>query len=134
MTKLYDKFQKAKLYGALSGKFDFEADFEAYAAHVTGDTDTLTRLLDERRELVGTPKFKVNPKRDPKVKGSIAYALVAYEKAQRDNRRKTFSFPAHFVGTEGKEGTDSFKANFSDKRPKKVKTPLGGETDNTEVF
>ena len=124
MTKLYDKFQRAKLYGALSGKFDFEADYDAYAAHVTGDVDTLTRLTDERRELVGKPKFVVNPKRDPKVKGSLAYALAIYER----ERKPDFSYPAHLVKVENDT------AYFSDKRPKKVETPFGGETDNTETL
>jgi hypothetical protein len=127
MTKLYDKFQKAKLYGALSGVFDFDADYEAYEAHVTGDRDTLARLTKERRELVGTPKFIMNPKRDPRVKGSWAYALAMYEKAQR-GRKKDFTFPAHLVKVE------KDTAYFSHERPKKVETPFGGEADNTETL
>ena len=124
---LYNEFVSAKLFAALKLRFDIEADYAAYTAYVKGDGATLAKLTEDRLKLVGADKavFK---------KGERKLALRKLAIATRSHKSKPISYPAHFVGTEGKQGTDKHKANFSNERPKKVSTPLGGETDNTEVF
>ena len=43
--------------------------------------------------------------------------------------KKAESYPMHFVGFEGKQGTDDFRAVFSTEAPEKVETPFGTEAD-----
>lgn len=128
IVHLWNEFQSAKLFAALRGKFDFNADSLAYDAYVLGKGKTLVMLTKARMKDAGDrnaePIFK---------KGERKLAQQAYAKAAGSHSVKAEG-PQHFVGIVGKEGAEDFKAEFSDERRSTVETPFGGEADNREVL
>jgi hypothetical protein len=122
ITLLWNEFQRAKLFAALKGHFNFDHDFMAYDAYVTGKADTLAQLTYERYHAVGhtenTAKFQ---------KGERKLAARAYAEAQGSHSVKVEG-PMNFVGIVGEA------AEFSDERRSTVETPFGTEADNSEAL
>ena len=122
--KAYKEFISAMLYAALRGHFDFAADQEAYECNVLGREKRLNLLTRNRLRAVGATKpiFKKTGK------GSRVEAQKVYAEKRASRKRPPIEGPMHLVKV------DKAHAHFSDKRPKTISTPLGGEADNTAVF
>lgn len=92
LDTVWSKYQTAKLYAALQGDFNFDQDYKAYEAYVTGDVASLQALTRMRLKPYGfTANQKLKFKKEGK--GSRADAIKRYEKAQRARKVK-FDYPS----------------------------------------
>src|SRR5580765_7597592 len=57
IVTLYREYRDATLWGALAGNFDFNSDYNAYRALVTGDASGMRKLTKLRLKSVGKVGF-----------------------------------------------------------------------------
>ena len=93
LEKLYQRYETVRLREALSDRFDFKADAEAYASYVHGGSGNIERLIEERggrtkplkAKLLRRARRAYDGAKRPKVK--YASKLVSVEKIEKGKQK-----------------------------------------------